>query len=152
MSIQTDKYPVTIEDLQKTASEDLKTIDKTRLDDEAARVSELIVKYLKIYNRDKLLAVKHQSDLNKKRMELWLYYSGKADPAVYKENPFSLKVLKGDINMFIEGNDDYIKLNAKKEMMMTRLDFIEGVLKTLHNRGFAVKNILDFIKFTNGAY
>ena len=147
-----DKYPVTIEQLEIIASDDMKPIDKTRLDDEASNTSHLVNKYLKIYNRDKLLAVKHKSDLRKIRMDLWLYYSGKADPAVYKKKPFALKVLKGDLDTFIESNGDFIKINNKYEYMMQRIDYLEQIIKTLQHRGYAIKTILDFIKFTNGAF
>ena len=74
----------------------------------------------------------------------WEFYSGK------DETPFPLKILKQDISIYLDSDEELIEAKNKLEYYRDILSFLEGVLKSLNNRGFQIKNAIDWKKFTEG--
>ena len=66
---------------------------------------------------------------------------------VYAEKPFDLKVLKGDIDMFIDSDDEVCRVKQKIDYLETCINCIDRILKQLDSRGFAIKNTMDIIKY-----
>ena len=69
--------------------------------------------------------------------------TGKDDDGKY----FDLKVLKGDINIFLESDEDLSKMSLKISYFETCINYIENILKMINNRGFQVKNAIDAKRF-----
>jgi hypothetical protein len=84
------------------------------------------------------------------RKEKWMYYSGKADPEVYKEKPFDHKVLKPDIDKYMDADEEIIKAASKIEYFQTMLNYLDSILKTILNRTYQIKNAIEFMRFTAG--
>ena len=139
-----------IEQLQELADKDLK-INDTELDIEALKTPQLHNKYLKHLNKFKLLLTKSQAELNTLRRDKWEYYTGKADASVYAQKPFDLKILKTDIDKYLNADEDLQKLTQKVEYLTTVIDFLDRTLRQITNRTFAIKNAIDWRKFTSGA-
>ena len=78
-------------------------------------------------------------------------YTGKADASVYAEKPFDLKVLRTDVDKYIESDEELIKLKQKKEYLTTVVDYLDRTIRQISNRGFTIKNAIDWRKFTSGA-
>ena len=55
----------------------------------------------------------------------------------------AVKVLKGDINIFLESDEDLTKMSLKISYFETCINYIENILKMINNRGFQVKNAID---------
>ena len=83
---------MTLEELQDLADKDLK-INDTELDLESLKTPQLHNKYLKELTKFKLLLTKADSDYRVLKRIKWEYYTGKAAPKVYAEQPFDLKVV-----------------------------------------------------------
>jgi hypothetical protein len=79
-----------------------------------------------------------------------MYYSGKAEPDVYKENPFDHKVLKPDIDKYMDADEDLIKSVSKIDYYQTMLSYLESILKTILNRTYQIKNAIEYMRFTAG--
>lgn len=139
-----------IEQLQELADKDLK-INDTELDIESLKTPQLHNKYLKHLNKFKLLLTKSQAELNTLRRDKWEYYTGKADASVYAEKPFDLKILKTDIDKYLNADEDLQRLTQKVEYLTTVIDFLDRTLRQITNRTFAIKNAIDWRKFTSGA-
>ena len=103
---------MTLEELQAEADKDL-VIDDTELDTESLKTPILHNKYLQYYNKFNLLLKKSQWEERTLQREKWEYYTGKSDPSVYKEKPFDLKVLKNDVHIYINADEDIQKIQAK---------------------------------------
>ena len=70
---------------------------------------------------------------------------------MYKFQPFDLKLTTSDeIKMFINADDDVCKLEYKITYLTTMLNYIESILKQINNRGFQIKNAIDWEKFQAG--
>ncbi len=82
-----------LEQLQNEVDKDLK-INDTELDLESLKTPQLHNKYMKHLTKFKLMLSKANTDFYSLRRDKWEYYTGKADPQVYAEKPFDLKILK----------------------------------------------------------
>ena len=82
--------------------------------------------------------------------EKWEYYGGKADAKVYVAKPFDLKVLKNDLAMYITSDEEIIKLMDKIGYLEIVVKYIDGVIKSIDNRGWDIKNAIEWKKFEAG--
>ena len=67
-------------------------IDQDNLHEESIKIPILHSKYYKIYNSILLLKKLEEGKYKELKKQKWEYYTGKADPEVYVENPFDYKV------------------------------------------------------------
>ena len=115
---------MTLEELQELADKDLK-INDTELDLESLKTPQLHNKYLKELTKFKLLLTKADSDYRVLKRIKWEYYTGKADPKVYAEQPFDLKILKTDIDKYLEADDDLIRAISKVKYLEAVVEFLD---------------------------
>ena len=141
---------MTLEELQTQADKDL-VIDDTELDTESLKTPILHNKYLQYYNKFNLLLKKSQWEERTLQREKWEYYTGKSDPEVYKQKPFDLKVLKNDVHIYINSDEDIQKIQAKIEYQSAIVSYLEQILRILNNRSFTIKNAIEWRRFTSGA-
>jgi len=141
---------MTLEELQAQADKDL-VIDDTELDTESLKTPILHNKYLQYYNKFNLLLKKSQWEERTLQREKWEYYTGKSDPSVYKAKPFDLKVLKNDVHIYINADEDIQKVQAKIVYQEAIVNYLEQILRMINNRSFTIKNAIEWRRFTSGA-
>lgn len=141
---------MTLEELQELIDKDLK-INDTELDLESLKTPQLHNKYLKHLNNYKLLLSRSQTDYATMKKNKWEYYTGKAPAEVYALKPFDLKILKTDIDKYLESDVDLQKLKQKVDYLETTVDYLDKIVRQISNRGFTIKNAIDWRKFTSGA-
>ena len=139
-----------LEKLQELVDGDLK-INDTELDLESLKTPQLHNKYLKHLTKFKLLLSRAEAELATTKKALWEYYTGKADPEVYKEKPFQFKLLRQDVDQYIHSDVEFIKLIHKVDYLNTLVDFLDRTLRQITNRSFLIKDAIDWRKFTSGA-
>lgn len=138
-----------LDEIQKLWEED-SNIDPDNLHEESLKIPALHAKYYKIYNNILLLKKIEDNKLKTLRKEKWMYYSGKSEPDVYKENPFDHKVLKPDIDKYMDADGDLMKSVSKIEYYQTMLNYLESILKIIFNRTYQIKNAIEYMRFTAG--
>ena len=69
---------------------------------------------------------------------------------LYKEKPFNLKILKQDVDKYLKSDDELIKLEQKVTYVQSVVDYLDRTVKIISNRGFQIKNAIDWRKFTSG--
>tara|TARA_Y100000766_G_C18872781_1_gene589203 strand:- start:1032 stop:1460 length:429 start_codon:yes stop_codon:yes gene_type:complete len=141
---------MTLEELQDIVEKKLK-INDTELDLEALKTPQLHNEFLKHYNKFKLMKTKATAELATIKLHKWEYYTGKADPMVYQQKPFNLKILKADVDKYIEADEDYQKIKQKVDYLETIVDFLDRTIRQIQNRGFLIKDAIEWRKFTSGA-
>ena len=114
---------MTLDELKAQVEKDL-TINDERLDTESLRNQELYSKYL--------------------------YYGGKSDAKIYVTKPFDLKVLKTDLHVYIESDEDIIKSEHKVAYLESVIKYIDGILKSITNRQWDIKNAISWRQFEAG--
>jgi len=139
-----------LEQIQELAEKDLK-INDTELDLESLKTPQLHNKYMKHLTKFKLLLTRAEDDLKTIRLFKWEYYTGKSDPQVYQQKPFNLKILKQDVDKYIEADEEIQKATQKVKYLETVVDFLDRTIRQISNRTFTIKNAIDWRKFTSGA-
>mgnify|MGYP003327991387 FL=1 len=66
------------------------------------------------------------------------------------EKPFDYKVLRQDIDKYIDADKEIIRIISKLNYFDVMLNYLDSILKTISNRSFQIKNAIDFMKFTAG--
>lgn len=138
-----------LEEIQSLWEEDAK-IDPDNLHEESIKIPSLHSKYYKIYNNIILLKKLEENKFKILKKQKWLYYSGKAEPEVYIDKPFDHKVLKPDIEKYMEADEDLMKSSSKIEYYQIMLNYIESILKIIINRTYQIKNSIEYMRFTAG--
>ena len=141
---------MTLEELQELADKDLK-INDTELDLESLKTPQLHNKYLKHLTKFRLLLSRSETEYNILKRNKWEYYTGKAPAEVYREKPFDLKVLRTDIDKYLEADEELQRLKQKVDYLNTTVDFLDRTIRQIANRGFTIKNAIDWRRFTSGA-
>ena len=139
-----------LEQLQLEADKDLK-INDTELDLESLKTPQLHNKYMKHYTKFKLLLTRTEDELRTIKRDKWEYYTGKADPSVYQAKPFDLKIMRTDIDKYLEADEDLQKLSQKIAYLITVVDFLDKTLRVIVNRTYTIKNAIEWRRFTSGA-
>ena len=139
-----------LEQLQDLADKKLK-INDIELDIESLKTPALHNEFLKHLTKYKLLLSKAQTEYNTMKRDKWEYYTGKADAAVYALKPFDLKILRTDIDKYLDSDEDLQKQKQKVDYLDTTVDFLDRTIRQIGNRGFAIKNAIDWRRFTSGA-
>ena len=139
-----------LEQLQQLADKDLK-INDTELDLESLKTPQLHNEFMKHLTKFKLMLSRSESEYNILKRNKWEYYTGKSDASVYAEKPFDLKILRTDIDKYLEADDELQKAKQKIDYLSTTVDFLDRTVRQISNRTFTIKNAIDWRKFTSGA-
>ena len=135
---------MTLEELQQQVSKDFK-LDDTELDSESVSIPLLHNKYLIHFNKFSLLLKKAEYEHKTMIKDKWEYYTGKADPSVYKEKPFDIKVLKSDVHIYMDSDPELQRADQKVAYLNQIVKYLEQVLRGVNNRTFLIKKGLLFI-------
>ena len=106
---------------------------------------------MKHYTKFKLLLTRTEDELRTMKRDKWEYYTGKADPSVYQAKPFDLKIMRTDIDKYLEADEDIQKLSQKIAYLITVVDFLDKTIRVIVNRTYTIKNAIEWRRFTSGA-
>ena len=140
---------MTLDELKQQVREDLK-VDDEHLDTESLKNQEIKATYLDHKSRYELLLYRAKGDYKRLYREKWEYYGGKADAKIYASKPFDLKVLKTDLSVYITSDEEVIDAENKIGYLETVVDYTKGVIKSVDNRGWDIKNAIEWKKFEAG--
>ena len=139
-----------LDTIQKMWVEDSK-IDIDNLHTESLNIPMLHAKYFDLYNNIVLLKKKAEQQKKNIRHERYEYFSGKADPEVYIENPFPKKIRdKETMQKYLDADNKLSNVSLKVEYYDTMLNYLESILKVIQNRTYQIKNAIEFIRFQSG--
>ena len=140
---------MTLDELKLQVEKDLKVNDEI-LDKESFKNQELYAKYLEHKTNFEFLLYRAKGEYKTLFREKWEYYGGKADAKIYVTKPFDLKVLKTDLSIYIESDEDIIKVEHKISYLESVVKYIEGVLRSIQSRGWDIKNAISWKQFEAG--
>jgi len=142
-----------IEDISGLWDEDSKT-DITDLSNESIKLAKLHNKYYQIFYKERLLLRKYESEYKQLRLEKYEFYTqGPNKESIEKgwKLPAKGMILKSDIPMYIEADQDIINLSLKIGLQQEKVDYLDSIIKFLVPKGFHIKAAIEFEKFKNGA-
>ena len=130
-------------------------IDETNLMRESKRIPELHSKYYNLYYKEALRVKKLKYDYKELEHAKTEYYNGSMHEEELKKRgwePFRLKVIRQDLDKYIQSDRDIINLSLKIDYHSARANYLEDIVKTIHGRNFIIKNMIDIMKFQAGEY
>lgn len=128
-------------------------INRNELDHEALNVSKLHHKYHKIYTNERLLLRKYEFDLKQLRLEKFEFYTQGPTKETMEKGwtlPPIGKILKADAGTYVDADPDIVSLTLKVGIQHEKIELLESIIKSIMNRGFQIKNAIDFMKFQSG--
>ena len=126
-------------------------IHKDNLHDQSLKIPALHAKYHEMFNTILLLRKKAEQQRKNIRHERYEYFSGKADPDVYVDNPFPKKIRDKDtMQKYLDADESLMNVSLKIDYYETMLNYIESILKQISNRTYQVKNAIEWQKFIAG--
>ena len=141
---------INLEAIQEMWENDAK-IDRDNLHEESLNIPSLHAKYFELYNTIFLLRKKAEQQRKNIRHERYEYFSGKADPEVYVENPFGKKIRdKATMTKYLDADDKLSNASLKIDYYDTMLTYLESILKVIQNRTYQIKNAIEFMRFNAG--
>ena len=139
-----------LEVLKETAKTDLPISDFERIDQESYKNQVIKQKWLDFKADFELLLVKTKTDHQLLYRQKWEYYGGKAEAKVYAAKPFDIRVMKTDLVMYIQSDEDILKISNKIGYYEACVDYCKGVIKSIDNRGWDIKHSIEWKKFEAG--
>jgi len=130
-------------------------IDKTDLGNESIRIPQLHNKYYRIYIQEKLILTKYKEEHKRLKLDKHEFYFMGPTPETEEKGwklPPQGKILKADLNNYIDADDDIIKRNLKIGIQYEKVEMLKSIIDSFKNRGFLVKQALDWEKFQVGAF
>ena len=125
-------------------------VDNHQLGQESTRIPALHSKYLTLRANEKLLLKQLNMQYAILHKERWTFYSGKSSPQAYKDENFDLKVLRGDIDIYIDSDVKLQELKSKISVQETKVETIDDFLKALIQRHWMISNSIKWSQMLNG--
>lgn len=147
------KPPVSLDDLMDMWAKD-SVIDESEPSRAMAQIPKLHAKYLKILSYHNLVVKKLHNDYQHMKKLKWEYFHGDLnnpeDLAEHNLEPFTRKIIRQDIPMWIDADKQLTDILLKKAMHQEIVDATTSILKELHSRTFQIKSIIEWERFTGG--
>jgi hypothetical protein len=128
--------------------------DKSELADESLKSPKLHHKYSVMFHSERTVLRSMEYDLDRMIFLKTRYYQGKLTEDEIKSNNLvpweENKVLKGDMVVFLNADDDLIKKKTRVALQTEKVAFLESIIKSINSRNWEIRNAIEFMKFMNG--
>ena len=129
-------------------------IDETEPSKELSKISILHSKYLEIMSHHNLIVKKIQFEYNTQKKLKTDYLTGELnnpeDLAKHNLEPVRRKIMRQDIQMHLDADEQLIQILIKKIVNQEMVDICESIIKEIHNRAFVLGNIVKWEMYTGG--
>lgn len=140
------------DDIMSTWEQDSR-MDDTELGAESLKIPLLHHKYYKLYVQEALQLKAFEQEYKSLYRLKYEYYMGVLDQETLAEkgwDPNPLRILKQDLSIYIDSDEDLQRVQAKIDIQKQKASFLESAIKTITNRGFLIKNAIDWERFKVG--
>jgi hypothetical protein len=141
---------LTLDQILSESEKDLSVDHLGDIGKQVAQQSNIFSKWLRITKKETLKLRALDIEMEALKAELWLYYTGKADPSVYRDHPMDTRFLKSESKEAINADPRYKKLNIKITVQSETVDTLEKILDRVKSRDFQLKNIIEWKRFESG--
>ncbi len=128
------------DELKIEATQDCRPINQRDLNQRDFNKTALEVKWLNYRSDYVRLAQQHRAFLKSMYRELFEFYTF----------DYNLKLNKEQIQTFIETDDRYSQILDRALVLENIVDYCSDILERLKNKGFEVKNYIDYNKWIKG--
>jgi len=140
---------MSLREIEEEAEKDLE-LHADRTAEESARIPTLFNKYYQQYRLVKTEMILMETHISRLRRQKWYYYSGKADPEVYREKPLDVKLMKNDIKMHIDSDPEVVDLTERYKLLELKKDTLKAILDVIGKQTYMINNIIKTLYFKHG--
>lgn len=129
-------------------------VDNTDLGNESLRSAVLHSKYMDFLSKESIILSKLYIDKKQLNRLLLEYYTGTMPLIQVKElgwDPFLQKILRSDVKDYIESDERMSDMMLKIAHQEQKVNLLTDIVKHINNRGFAIKNAIDYLKWSMGS-
>ena len=129
-------------------------IDRTEIGDEAMKTAKLHHKYFEILVAERVLLRSFESDMKKLKLEKYEFFTQGPNEETQTKGwklPAKGLILKADIPMYMEADNEIVKLSLRIGMQQEKITLLESIINMIVYRGNNLKVALDWQKFVNGS-
>lgn len=130
------------------------SIDITEIGEEAIKIAKLHHKYYQILVKERFDLKTKESNMKRLKLDKYEFFTQGPNEETQEKGwklPAKGIILKSDIPMYMEGDPDIIQLSLRIGYQQEKIDLLESIIRTIMNRGYNLKVILEWEKFKNGA-
>lgn len=142
-----------IYDINKMWAEDCKFND-TDLGGDALKIPKLHNKYFMMYAEEGLRLKKYRADLKMLQQNKHEWLAGtmaEEDMKLLGWKPNPLKILKADIQRYIETDKDVVDSSLRIDFQLSMVNYLEDIIKQIHSRNFYINNAIAWARFQSGS-
>ena len=128
-------------------------MDRSELGEEALKIPKLHHKYFKIFTHERLQLRKLEADLKQLKLEKHEFFTMGPTEETHEKGwrlPPQGKILRSDVNNYIEADKDIVNLSLKIGIQHEKIDLLESIIKSLTARGFNIKAAIEWERFKVG--
>lgn len=128
-------------------------IDPLKLDTASLDIPKLHNKYWRYLSNERLIFRKQQTDLAQLMVNKKAWMNGELTSEELKKfgwNPQLKKVLKSEQDEVLKGDQDVINMNLKLALQQEKIEVLQDIIKSLHNRSFSIGNAIKWAQFQSG--
>lgn len=127
-------------------------LDMIRLDEEALKTPKLHNRWLAEMSEAAYYFKQIKNSQKKLELERWKYWMGKQTDQYYAEYGIPHeKSLKTDLDKYLGADEFLIEMNEMVELQSQKVDFLEQTVKGISNRGFTIRNAIEWRRFEAGS-
>lgn len=141
------------EDIKKEYNSDLLDPEAIDLDNASLSIPKLHAKYSEILFEEENYLAAIQMEYDRVLKSKWEYYGGKMSSDELIERgwkPFPLKILKGDLDKYIDADEDIITIRKKISYQTQKVSYVDRALKEIMSRQWSLKNSIIWRQFMSG--
>ena len=141
-----------IDDLLEEWSND-SVIDKTELGDEALRTISLHAKWIKLYFSEKAAFLKLRSQLSELELKKYEFYTTGHTPETKQlgwELPARGAIIKNEVERYMDADGELIQKRLGLALASEKVDYCKEIIKEINQRRWAIKNAIEWHKWTQG--
>lgn len=120
------------------------------LEKESRRIPKMHAKAINIRAGEIALLRALEIEMDSRKRERWIFYSGKAEPHVYKDDPFNIKLLKNEVDDFVLTDKKIVEIRSKIEMQKIKISALDEYIKSINNRNFLIRSAIDYQRLMAG--
>ena len=128
-------------------------IDKTELGEESLQTVRLHSKYVELFIKERVQLHAMEAKYKKLYLDKYEFYSqGPSKETEEKGWKFPDKglIIKNEISTYLDADPDIIELSLKIGIQKEKIQLLDSIVKQIQSRGFAIKNAIEFLKWTGG--
>lgn len=140
-----------LREIQQMWDEDSE-IPSTNLVNQSLGIPRLHAKYYRVYMQEsmQLAMLKDEVKILKFKKHCFLTEGPGGDFPKEWELPPRGRILKAEVDRYIETDPEVIELTQRLQLQIEKTKFVESIIASLTQRGFAIKNAIDVMKFEAG--